>query len=369
MKNFLSKNAFWVLQILGWGCLGIFVILANDITRSNAARIITLVGFMFVSIGVTSITRLFFRRFIDLQDFKAIEFFKIVLIIVGTTLVFPHVSYWFGYLIGKLMKFLFDDATDLFRKPEGEYDWRDIKQYIGYLIIVTGWTVFYFVVKVLRQVNKQRVNRLELKKKVRQAQLNTLKGHINPQFMFNTLNNIKGLMLEDVPLSRAMLTRLSEMLRYSLTKNSVNTVLIAEELEMVENYVALTQIQHQDRFQIKYDIPKETLRLEIPPMLMHNLVEHAAKNGILLRRTGGEILLQIVRDKNCVHIYVSHTGANSGRKESTQLKKTLEHRLRLMYGEEALFLEEMNEKATKYTLTVPLEAIKANTDSTLVKQV
>ena len=93
---------------------------------------------------------------------------------------------------------------------------------------------------------------------LKQAQLNTLKGQINPHFMFNSLNNIRGLMLEDVERSREMLTKLSEMLRYSLTKASNNAIALSEELEMVENYIELSKIQFEDRPHYQESVAAET---------------------------------------------------------------------------------------------------------------
>lgn len=362
MKKFLTKHVFWVLQILGWGSLGLFVIAVNNSAKNNLVFLVTLFGFMVVGIGITSITGWFFRRFVNLKEFKTIDFFKILLIVILTSLLFPFVSYWSGYGLGKAMRWIVEDGADLFEKPKERYHWYEIRQYVGYMVIVTGWTVFYFVIKVLRQANNQRVNRLELQKKVKQAQLNTLKGHINPQFMFTSLNNIKGLMLEDVSKSRNMLTKLSEMLRYSLTKNNVDTVLLEEELEMVENYVSLLQIQYQDRFQIQYTIQKEALKMEIPPMLVHNVVEHASKNGILMRREGGEIILKAIKEQETIQIAVAHSGSNGNTKEADQLKNKLTHRLRLMYGETAQFLEDFTHEGTRYLITLPLKPLNRITE-------
>ncbi len=318
---------------------------------------------MVVGIFVTSLTRWFLRRFVNLEEFKAVDILKIVLIVVCTSLLFPYISYWSGYALGKMMRLIIEDKTEFFNEPKERYRWNDIRQYVGYMIIVTGWTVFYFVIKVIRQANNQRVHRLELKQKVKQAQLNTLKGHMNPQFMFTSLNNIKGLMLEDVPKSRTMLTKLSEMLRYSLTKNNVNTVLLEEELEMIENYVALVQIQYQDRFQIRYDIQKEALKMEIPPMLVHNLVEHTSKNGILLRREGGEIQLKVVKEKEAIQISVGHSGSTGGSKETDRLKNKITHRLRLMYGDRAQFIEDFAHTGTRYLVTLPFKPLNIVTSA------
>ena len=94
----------------------------------------------------------------------------------------------------------------------------------------------------MHYINTIKVNQLQLETNLKDAQLNTLKGQINPHFMFNSLNNIRGLMLEDVGKARNMLTSLSEMLRYALTKSGINSISLEDELDMVENYIEISKI-------------------------------------------------------------------------------------------------------------------------------
>jgi LytS/YehU family sensor histidine kinase len=156
--------------------------------------------------------------------------------------------------------------------------------------------------------------------------------------MFNSLNNIRGLMLEDVEKSREMLTKLSEMLRYSLTKNSVDGIALEEELEMVDNYIALSKIQFEDRLQFNKEIEPDTLSVHIPPMIVQLLVENAAKHGISNLKHGGRIKLSAQKNGEALHIQVKNTGKLSIAKDSTQLGlKNIKQRLKLLYGDTASF--------------------------------
>src|SRR5690606_39358999 len=109
--------------------------------------------------------------------------------------------------------------------------------------------------------------------------IDTLKGHVKTHSMFNSLNNIRGLKLEEVERSREMLTKLSEILRYSLTKNKLNDIPVEEELEMVDHYIDLSKIQFEDRLKFTKRVDPDTLELDIPPMLIQLLVENAIKHG------------------------------------------------------------------------------------------
>ena len=185
--------------------------------------------------------------------------------------------------------------------------------------------------------------------------MNTLKGQINPHFMFNSLNNIRGLMLEDVEKSRDMLTKLSEMLRYSLTKNSVDGIALAEELEMVDNYIALSKIQFEDRLEFHKSVAEDTLQQQIPPMIIQLLVENAAKHGISNLKNGGTIDLEVTKNTEQLNIQVKNTGKLQIAKNSTQVGlKNIKQRLKLLYGEKAAFSLKEVEDNVIANITIPL---------------
>jgi LytS/YehU family sensor histidine kinase len=186
------------------------------------------------------------------------------------------------------------------------------------------------------------MNRLELESTLKESQLNALKGQINPHFMFNSLNNIRGLILENPAKSREMITRLSEMLRYSLTKSEINTIALEEEIEMVENFIAISKIQLEDRLQFVTEIAEDSKRLQIPPMIIQMLIENAVKHGISQLKEGGVVFLKIKMENAYLHIEVNNTGQLSQEKSTTQMGlKNIQRRLRLLYGETATF--ELNE--------------------------
>jgi len=145
-------------------------------------------------------------------------------------------------------------------------------------------------------------------------------------------------MLEDVEKSREMLTKLSEMLRYSLTKNSIDGIAVEEELEMVENYIALSKIQFEDRLRYTSKVDEESLNLQIPPMLIQLLVENAAKHGIANLKNGGTIHLEIEKNEQNILIRVTNSGKLKISEGSTQLGlKNIRQRLKILHGDMATF--------------------------------
>lgn len=204
------------------------------------------------------------------------------------------------------------------------------------------WLFVILAIKGYEYLNVVKLNRLELESTLKESQLNALKGQINPHFMFNSLNNIRGLILENPMKSREMITRLSEMLRYSLTKSEINTIALEEEIEMVENFIAISKIQLEDRLQFVTEIAEDSKRLQIPPMIIQMLIENAVKHGISQLKEGGVVFLKIKMENAYLHIEVNNTGQLSQEKSTTQMGlKNIQRRLRLIYGETATF--ELNE--------------------------
>jgi two-component system LytT family sensor kinase len=205
-------------------------------------------------------------------------------------------------------------------------------------MIFALWFIIYLFIKVIDNLKNEKIERVEIEKNLKESQLNTLKGQINPHFMFNSLNNIRGLILENPAKSREMITRLSEMLRYSLTKSEVNTIALEEEIEMVENFIAISKIQLEDRLQFVSDIDEDSKRLQIPPMIIQMLIENAVKHGISQLKEGGVVHLNIKRENSVLHIEVNNTGLLSQEVSTTQVGlKNIQRRLRLLYGEIATF--------------------------------
>lgn len=323
---------FWILQFAGWGFINCLSLLL--LKKINFEFIIySIIIGLFISILVTSILRWYLKRNIDFESFKLKDLTKIGVSFFLACFLYGSLNYLFGYIYVKYGPSLSKEHIEMFKMYDGFW-----VQVINSLFMIGAWTVTYFIIKLLLKLNRDRIERLELNTNLKQAQLNTLKGQINPHFMFNSLNNIRGLMLEDVEKSREMLTKISEMLRYSLTKNNVNGITVEEELEMVDNYIALSKIQFEERLLFEKKIEKDTLQFQIPPMIIQLLVENAAKHGISNLKKGGQIKLEIAKNANGLQILVINSGKLEIAKGSTQLGlKNIKQRLKLLYGDKATF--------------------------------
>jgi sensor histidine kinase YesM len=200
------------------------------------------------------------------------------------------------------------------------------------------WNLIYFMYHYVTKSQKQQLDTLKLESLVRGLELQTIKAHINPHFIFNALNSIRALIDENPERARDAVTHLAKILRNSMTRERDETVRFKQELDIVKDYLALENMRFEDRLQVEYDVDEETLNQLVPPMMLQTLVENAIKHGISRQMKGG--VVRIISDlNNDYHLLsVQNTGYLNGttNKEGFGLSST-EHRLQLLYGEKAKF--------------------------------
>lgn len=291
---------------------------------------------------ISNIVIFFIERFSSKQlfSFRNIAFVigvMLILHVIFQLLLWPFLLYAQNFLVNSAERFEFT-ANQTFDKR--------LVNYFYFLFISINWLVFIYAYKIYKSKQEDLKQKLTIEKNLKEANLNTLKGQINPHFIFNSLNNIRGLVQEDPMKSKEMITRLSELLRSSLLSGKINFVTLEQELETVENFLEISKIQYEDRLQFQMDISPETKSIQIPPMIVQMLVENAVKHGISILKDGGEINIKTFLNNNNFHIIVKNTGSISQHESSTKIGlKNIEQRLKLLYDENATFkLSEINDE-------------------------
>ncbi|HXQ80052.1 MAG TPA: histidine kinase [Opitutaceae bacterium] len=204
--------------------------------------------------------------------------------------------------------------------------------------ILFSWLCLYYFYHVFERLNRSEVERFRLMTSVKEAELRALKSQVNPHFIFNSLNSLRALIDEDPARARKAVTQLANLLRYSLQSGQLETVPFEDELDIVNDYLALEQVRHEERLRLRLDIAPEALQMRIPPMLLQTLVENAVKYGISPRPDGGEIAIVARSSGGALRIQVSNPGQieSGGRVSSTGVGlRNAAERLRLIFGERA----------------------------------
>jgi two-component system, LytTR family, sensor kinase len=199
--------------------------------------------------------------------------------------------------------------------------------------------LIYLIWHYIENNRRNELDKLKLETEVKELELKTIKNHINPHFIFNSLNSIRALVDENPQRARQAITELSNLLRSSMQAEKLNTVPLERELAIVKDYLALEHIRFEERLKIYYNIDEETLSYPIPPMMLQTLVENAIKHGISKSLEGGIVVInsQIIDSKHILTVkntgsLGSITSVNGG----FGLSST-KNRLQLLYGPSANF--------------------------------
>ena len=102
-------------------------------------------------------------------------------------------------------------------------------------IIILLWLLIYFGVHTFFHFKESEIEKWKLDAALKDAELIALKSQINPHFIFNSLNNIRSLVIEDPEKSRDMITHLSDLLRYSIQFNNQEKVTLEKEMDVTDN--------------------------------------------------------------------------------------------------------------------------------------
>lgn len=113
------------------------------------------------------------------------------------------------------------------------------------------------------------------------SELAGLRAQINPHFLFNSLNTLTNLTLEDPPLAVRFLKKLSHLYRYILENREDALVPLARELEFIDAYTFLQRERFRGNLQISIDIPAAYLSDLVVPLSLQILFENAIKHNVI----------------------------------------------------------------------------------------
>ncbi len=186
-----------------------------------------------------------------------------------------------------------------------------------------------------------------------QAELQLLKAQVQPHFLFNTLNNIYSLTLDNSPKAANAVKKLSGMVHYMMNDGAETFVLINKEIKMLLDYVGLEKIRYGDRLEMIVEIKHspDDDRL-IAPLLMIPFVENCFKHGASKSINKAHIDLFIKTGKDWFEFKISNSKPSTIEKQDERKKIGLlnvQKRLELIYpGKHLLQIQSSEESFTVY---------------------
>ncbi len=342
-------SRYWRFQTLGWGTL-----LAIDFTGKYAANIFTpsllaAVAVLYIlGLVVSQGMRNLYKRFCTSLSIPKVLPIAFFVSLVGAILSSTGLM---GYLYLIEHKTFINENTN----PLQIYTYNIFLMWLFLGI----WTALYFFITRQRQVDNLSQEQHALQKNLEQSQIHALMNQLNPHFMFNCINNIRALILEDKNKARDMLAHMADMLRYNLQDQHQATESLQKELDIGHAFMQLASIQLEDRLTYQTDIdPDLDTNTQLPRMLIQLLLENAIKHGIGLLPKGGEVKLQIYKHQQQLYIIVSNHGqlATTQKPHNTGIGLTnIQNRLTMIYQQRASFSIKQDGELVIAETIIPLE--------------
>lgn len=353
-----GNTKYWVAQVLGWGGFAIFFISTgyffNNIDNPFFKR---LGAFVLIGIAISHLMRVGIIEFGLLQK----KLTRQILLFLGLTFIAAMVASFAYVRVMVSTEILRNMDYEILYEKGYEYSYAIwllvLNNALLYLLLFFIWNLIYFVYHYVEKSRKQQLDTLHLEALVRDLELKTIKAHINPHFIFNSLNSIRALVDENPQRARAAITELSNILRNSMQAEKLQTVTFEKELGIVKDYLALENMRFEDRLKVEYQIDEDTLDQPVPPMMLQTLVENAIKHGISKQISGG--IVRIVSDfkGNFHELLVQNTGhLNGGANHEGFGLSSTNDRLNLLYGDKAKFqIKQLTPSLVEAKVLIPFD--------------
>jgi hypothetical protein len=162
------------------------------------------------------------------------------------------------------------------------------------------------------QTQQVLVEKVEVERQLTQAQLQALQTQMEPHFLFNTMNAITSLVAQKRnDQAMKVLSHLNTILRTTLQRKAPGKVPFAEELKIVESYLAIQQVRFTHRLEVKIEASPEALESLVPCFLLQPIVENAIQHGIEPMEAGGSVETCVKRVGDRLWMQVRDNGSGA----------------------------------------------------------
>ncbi|MCI9843251.1 sensor histidine kinase [Flavobacterium pectinovorum] len=352
MKTIKRISDYWKLQLIGWITASLYWAVLAFLNSNFIWKIGVTDLILDVFIGVM-LTHLY-RNFALKKEWNKLNLKKLIPKMIVCILILS-LLYMF-LVVSKLY------LIRLFVLKSNPLSFMTFFKSAQLQIFITGtrlmsiWVLAYHLYHYSRLEIQTVKENARLAIIIKEAQLNNLSAQLNPHFFFNSLNNIKFLVLENPNSARRAIDLLSELLRNSLNSNIGRLVSLNDEMNLVKDYLELEKIRFEERLEINIETSIDLSKYAILPLSIQSLVENSIKHGIEKRKNGGFINVKVEKENRFIKISVQNPGKlNREIKYSGIGLNNLKERLSLQYNGAASFeINEMEDETVVATILLPL---------------
>ena len=243
--------------------------------------------------------------------------------------------------------------------------------------VLLAWSGFYFGIHYYYALEEQRARLLLSETLAREAQLRALRYQLQPHFLFNTLNAISTLVLDNQPrIATQMISRLADLLRSTLDSPDVHQVALIEEVAIAEEYLAIEKIRLGPRLEICIEIADTVRDVQVPRFLLQPLVENAVRHGIARRAQGGRIFIRAYRGDSHLFMRIENEGPQGSCRDFSDISTpnagvglaNSRARLDQIYGSSAVLeTDQLSDGSFAVSISIPLYSAESATDELVIQ--
>ena len=219
------------------------------------------------------------------------------------------------------------------------------------LFLVGGWGLGRDIGMEV-SLRKERLRTDALVRAAEDAQLLAIRSHLDPHFLFNTLNAIAEWCREDGEVAERAVLQLSGILRAILAGVKEPAWPLAKEIELVRALLSLYPLRDPDLFQVEWDLPAPLPEVDVLPMILLPIAENAVRHGPASGHRG-VLRVAIADDGERLRVSIENPGRYGGPRPGSDGLPTVERRLRLAYGGQARLHIEGDGSRTHVALDLP----------------
>lgn len=221
---------------------------------------------------------------------------------------------------------------------------------IFFIVLITSTLKFY------RGYQKKQSRLIKVENEQLKTEVKLLKAQVNPHFLFNTLNNLYGLIIQNKNEQASEITlKLSDLMRYLLQSSKAEKVKLSEEIQFVKDYLALEKVRLSQNADIKLTVSGIDSEVHIAPLLFIPFVENAFKHGLQSLTKNCYVHFTIAKQGSELFFEAENSlGEHLQKVPSEMGLDNLKKRLELIYPQKHLLEIEKNEDFFKASLQLSL---------------
>lgn len=249
-----------------------------------------------------------------------------------------------------ILSILFAEDVDYMKFIGSVIPARSIIGVFFYVLIA----LVYYLIIYIGNFREKLSHEAELKALVKEAELSWLKLQLNPHFLFNSLNSVSSLTMTSPEKAQEMITRLSELLRYSLRQSPDSMVSLSDELDNCNKYLEIEKVRFGKRLSYAIDCCDKCFDVQVPSMILQPLFENAIKHSVAQSADESIIKADISLENNFLHVVVTNSlpdfptnsaGTGVG-------LENIRRRLKLVYGSSDFI--SIGKTTDRFTVTITI---------------